>query len=123
MGHALRCLEGYQIQRIDLCSHTKVGADKKQETVTVVLNENDVLWPDYRHMFIADCMDQVAIRLAPTLGSALPRLHLDRAVVSDWLLPLLKLLPKLLRKLLLKVLLLPACPPARLPAASARLAG
>ncbi len=50
---------------MDLCSHTKVGADKKQETVTVVLNENDVLWPDYRHMFIADCMDQVAIRLSP----------------------------------------------------------
>ena len=45
--------------------------EKKKETTTVLLNENDVLWPKFRHIFIADCMEKV-LTLPPTQPASVP---------------------------------------------------
>jgi hypothetical protein len=41
-----------------------IETDGKKETKDVLLNENDILWPTYRHVFIADCIDQVTQNFA-----------------------------------------------------------
>merc|ERR1711924_490078 len=42
----------------DRYSH-EITTDGKKEVKEVLLNENDILWPTYRHMFISDCIETV----------------------------------------------------------------
>jgi hypothetical protein len=83
------------------CSWERETPEKKKETTTVLLNENDLLWPRFRHVFIADCMEKVlALTAHPasecsTFKAVLSAMHFcsaarDRivhcAAASSWLL-------------------------------------